>query len=193
MNGTSMACPHVSGVVALGLSYAAHRKIHVKAKDMIQLLYSSVYKTPEGKDPFKECWDFDNPKVYYKYVSDLGPNHKKNLNLNDYVGKMGHGQVNAYNFLNAIAGENVGTPMKFPNVFVKVSAVKKYDPTLYMNGTTFTAEVENDLIAKVTCEGTKVMVEGLSAGQTRASITNGTETHEFVITVRANAGEIGWL
>ena len=193
MEGTSMACPHVSGVVALGLSYAAHRKIHVKAKDMIQLLYSSVYKTPEGKDPFKECWDFDNPKVYYKYVSDLGPNHKKNLNLNDYVGKMGHGQVNAYNFLNAIAGENVGTPMKFPNVFVKVSAVKKYDPTLYMNGTTITAEVENDLIAKVTCEGTKVMVEGLKAGQTKASITNGTETHEFVITVRANAGEIGWL
>ena len=193
MEGTSMACPHVSGVVALGLSYAAHRKIHVKAKDMIQLLYSSVYKTPEGKDPFKECWDFDNPKVYYKYVSDLGQNHKKVLNLNDYVGKMGHGQVNAYNFLNAIAGENVGTPMTFPNVFVKVSGVKKYDAALYINGTSFTANVENPAIAKVTCEGTKVMVEGLKAGQTKASVTSGNVTHEFVITVRANAGEIGWL
>ena len=193
MEGTSMACPHVSGVVALGLSYAAHRKIHVKAKDMIQLLYSSVYKTADGKDPFKECWDFDNPKVYYKYVSDLGQNHKKVLNLNDYVGKMGHGQVNAYNFLNAIAGENVGTPMTFPNVFVKVSGVKKYDAALYINGTSFTANVENPAIAKVTCEGTKVMVEGLKAGQTKASVTSGNVTHEFVITVRANAGEIGWL
>ena len=193
MEGTSMACPHVSGVVALGLSYAAHRKIHVKAKDMIQLLYSSVYKTADGKDPFKECWDFDNPKVYYKYVSDLGQNHKKVLNLNDYVGKMGHGQVNAYNFLNAIAGENVGTPMTFPNVFVKVSGVKKYDAALYINGTSFTANVENSAIAKVTCEGTKVMVEGLKAGQTKASVTSGNVTHEFVITVRANAGEIGWL
>lgn len=193
MEGTSMACPHVSGVVALGLSYAAHRKIHVKAKDMIQLLYSSVYKTADGKDPFKECWDFDNPKVYYKYVSDLGQNHKKVLNLNDYVGKMGHGQVNAYNFLNAIAGDNVGTPMTFPNVFVKVSGVKKYDAALYINGTSFTANVENPAIAKVTCEGTKVMVEGLKAGQTKASVTSGNVTHEFVITVRSNAGEIGWL
>ena len=188
-----MACPHVSGVVALGLSYAAHKKIHVKAKDMIQLLYSSVYKTADGQDPFKECWDFDNPKVYYKYVSDLGQNHKKVLNLNDYVGKMGHGQVNAYNFLNAIAGENVGTPMTFPNVFVKVSGVKKYDAALYINGTSFTANVENPAIAKVTCEGTKVMVEGLKAGQTKASVTSGNVTHEFVITVRANAGETGWL
>ena len=193
MEGTSMACPHVSGVVALGLSYAAHRKIHVKAKDMIQLLYSSVYKTADGKDPFKECWDFDNPKVYYKYVSDLGQNHKKVLNLNDYVGKMGHGQVNAYNFLNAIAGENVGTPMTFPNVFVKVSGVKKYDAALYINGTSFTAKVEDPSIAEVHPDGTKVTVKGLKAGQTKASVTSGNVTHEFVITVRANAGEIGWL
>ena len=39
----------------------------------------------------------------------------------------------------------------------------------------------------------KVMVEGLKAGQTKASVTSGNVTHEFVITVRANAGEIGWL
>ncbi len=210
MEGTSMACPHVSGVVALGLSYAAHKKIHVKAKDMIQLLYSSVYKTKDGKDPFKECWDLDNPKVYYKYVSDLGQNHKKQLNLNEYLGKMGHGQVNAYKFLNAIAGENVGTPMKFPNVFVTVTPkcddckdkgecehndkfAKIYDATLYLNGTSFTAQVENSAIAKVICEGTKVMVKGLKAGQTRASISNDSVIHEFVITVRANAGETGWL
>ena len=193
MEGTSMACPHVSGVVALGLSYAAHKRIHVKAKDMIQLLYSSVYKTPDGEDPFKQCWDLENPKIYYKYVSDLGQNHKKSLNLKDYVGKMGHGQVNAYNFLTAISGENVGKPMKFPNVFVKTGSVKLYDPSLYMSGSTFTVNVENADVAQVTIEDGKVAVKGLVAGQTKASVSCGDVTHEFVVTVREKAGENGWL
>ena len=193
MEGTSMACPHVSGVVALGLSYAAHKRIHLKAKDVIQLLYSSVYKTEDGKDPFKECWDLENPKMYYKYVSDLGQNHMKSLNLNDYVGKMGHGQVNAYNFLNAITGENVGRPMLFPNVFVKVGGEKSYDPTLYMSGNNFTVNVDNKDVATAEYKDGKVTVKGLKVGQTKASVTCEDVTHDFVITVREKAGEIGWL
>ena len=193
MEGTSMACPHVSGVVALGLSYAAHKKIHVKAKDMIKLLYSSVYKTEDGQDPFKQCWDFENPKIYYKYVADLGKNHVKELDLNDYVGKMGHGQVNAYNFLTAIAGEGVGTPMKFPNVFVKTNGIKTYDPTLYLGSGECTVSVDDRQIAEVTYADGRVTVKGLKVGQTTASITAAGVTHNFVITVRAQAGEFGWL
>ena len=193
MEGTSMACPHVSGVVALGLSYAAHKKIHVKAKDVIQLLYSSVYKTADGQDPFQQCWDFENPKIYYKYVADLGKNHVKNLDLNDYVGKMGHGQVNAYNFLNAIAGDNVGTPMMFPNVFIKKGVEKVYDATLYMEGNSFTVQVEKSAVATVTCVDGKVTIKGIMPGQTKASITSGDVTHDFVITVREKIGENGWL
>ena len=126
-------------------------------------------------------------------MSDLGQNHKQSLNLKDYVGKMGHGQVNSYNFLTAISGENVGKPMKFPNVFVKTGSVKVYDPSLYMSGSTFTVNVENADVAQVTIEDGKVAVKGLVAGQTKASVSCGDVTHEFVVTVREKAGVNGWL
>ena len=192
MEGTSMACPHVSGVVALGLSYAAHKRIHVKAKDVIQMLYDSAYRDSDGKDPLKTVCDTEENKIYYKYVSDLGNVHKSSLKLRDYMGKMGHGQVNAYNFLQAIAGENAGKPMTFPNIFVQKDAVKSYDPTLYMEGNYFTPRVSDASIATIEYKNGKIVVTGKSIGQTKASITNGSAKQEFVITVRSTTGN-GWL
>lgn len=196
MEGTSMACPHVSGVVALGLSYAAHKRIHVKAMDVIRMLYDSAYriKTDEVEvDPLRTVCDTEENKIFYKYVSDLGTVHKSSLKLSDYMGKMGHGQANAYNFLKAIAGEDAGEPMTFPNVFVQVGAEKSYDPTLYMEGTYFMVTVADDSVAEVEVdEKGKIKITGRKAGQTTASITNGTVKQEFVITVRSTTGN-GWL
>ena len=42
MQGTSMACPHVSGVVALGLSYARKLNKRFTYDDFLALIYSSV-------------------------------------------------------------------------------------------------------------------------------------------------------
>ena len=55
MEGTSMACPHVSGVVALGLSYAAKLHRHFKASEVIDLLYASA-------TPVEQYWNTDEPK-----------------------------------------------------------------------------------------------------------------------------------
>ena len=193
MEGTSMACPHVSGVVALGLSYAAYNRIHVKAKDVIQMLYDSAYRTAEGKDPLREVCDVEGNKVYYKYVSDLGSVHKSSMKLSNYLGKMGHGQVNAYNFLNAIAGEDAGQPMTFPNVYLKVDAVKSYNPVLYLEGNSFSVTFENPQIASYEYTKGKVYIKGLKAGQTKATIKSGSVSQNFVVTVRESAGENGWL
>ena len=193
MEGTSMACPHVSGVVALGLSYAAHRRIHVKAKDVIQMLYESTYRIEDGKvDPLRKVCDVEDNKIFYKYVSDLGTIHKSSMKLSDYLGKMGHGQVNAYNFLRTIAGENVGQPMTFPNVFIRLNTSKQYDPALYMAGTDFGAYVDDDSVATIAYEAGRIVITGVAEGQTKARITSGTVTQEFVITVRPTTGN-GWL
>jgi hypothetical protein len=115
------------------------------------------------------------------------------MKLSNYLGKMGHGQVNAYNFLNAIAGEDAGQPMTFPNVYLKVDAVKSYNPVLYLEGSSFSVTFENPQIASYEYTKGKIYIKGLKAGQTKATIKSGSVTQNFVVTVRESAGDNGWL
>lgn len=107
--GTSQACPHVSGVAALGLSYAKQLGKRYTAKEFRSLLLSATndiepYLT--GGIAFSDIYG-----NYYSY------------NYEDYKGKMGAGYIDAYKLLLQVEG----TPFKV----VKVDEEVEVDLSLY--------------------------------------------------------------
>ena len=200
MEGTSMACPQVSGVAALGLSYALQKKKHFKAQDFIKLLYDSA-RNIDGY--------LDAEKKWYKYVTDLGFNHPSRMVLSDYKGKMGTGLVSAVALLEKIDGADV-PEMAFPNVLVQVCAceenaeldnegnkiydwkkdrhLKVIDPKIYIDGTVQECTPVDGSVAQIRLLEGKVVIRGIKPGQTRASIKTDSGTQSFVITVKANSG-----
>ena len=182
MEGTSMACPHVSGVVALGLSYAAKLRKHFKAEEFISMLYDSA--TPIDQY-------MTGTKQYRKYVIDLFESSPMmSLDVNAFRGKMGYGQVNAYGLLKAVEGS--GVDMTFPNLYVSVGGQTTAVPSMYMDGDSFTVTVNDLSVAAAEIVDGKMIVKGFKAGQTEASVT-GSRTDKFVITVREGANGNGWL
>ena len=178
-----MACPQVSGVVALGLSYALEQRKHFKAQEFIKLLYDSTTDI----DGY-----FTDEKLWYKYVTDLGLNHPSLINLNNYKNKMGAGLVNAAELLAKIDGSDVPV-MTFPNVLISLEESRTIDPSIYFeNGTglEYTASSSDSGVAEVNVVEGKVVITGKNIGQTNAQVSAGGKTQNFVVTVNRGGG---WL
>lgn len=182
--GTSMSCPHVSGVAALGLSYAVKMRRHFKAEEFIELMKS----TARELDPY-----YVNQTKIYHYNHSTPGYSTVQMNLNDYRGKMGR-LIDAGALLRAI-GKGAGSDMRVPNITVAPEKTYTIDLARYFvdgETRTYNVDVADDNIATATLQGTVLTVKGIATGSTIATIEAGDKEQTIAITVREGNGN-GWM
>ncbi len=185
MQGTSMACPHVSGVAALGLAYAAKLGKRYTLEEFKTLLLSSTN-------------DIDTYlKGQKAYINTYG--FWSTLNMADYRGKMGTGYVDAYRLLLNIQG--------MPSIYIKRGAEAEVDLSEYFGAAAanaaFRIEVSPETTAKLSMDAPSVRAGKLfvSCGKTgvgtlrlSASVGGTPLSQEVALIVRESvAGNGGWL
>ena len=188
MEGTSMACPHVSGVAALGLAYAVKQNRHYRAADFVALMKKSV------KD-LDSHYGNGATKTYYMNHTTVGASPEI-VQLSKYIGKMGAGLIDAAQLLNNIKNKKLSSDMKLPNVYVGIEKTYTLNLAPYFEGQTegFSCSVANGSVASASVDGKTLTVKGLAAGSTSLTVTAADGTSQkVVVTVRKSAGNNGWM
>ena len=187
MEGTSMACPHVSGVAALGLAYAAKTNRHYRAADFVALMKKSVKELDSH-------YGNGATKTYYMNHTTVGASPEI-VQLSKYIGKMGAGLIDAAQLLNNIKNKELSSDMKLPNVYVGIEKTVSLNLAAYFAGRTegFSCTVANGSVASASVDGKTLTVKGLAAGSTSLTVTADGTSQTVVVTVRKSAGNNGWM
>lgn len=188
MEGTSMACPHVSGVAALGLAYAVKQNRHYRAADFVALMKKSVKKL-DG------YYENGATKTYYMNHTTVGASPEI-VQLSKYIGKMGAGLIDAAQLLNNIKNKKLSSDMKLPNVYVGIEKTYTLNLAPYFEGQTegFSCSVANGSVASASVDGKTLTVKGLAVGSTSLTVTPAEgPSQTVVVTVRKSAGNNGWM
>ena len=188
MEGTSMACPHVSGVAALGLAYAAKTHRHYRAADFVSLMKKSV------KDLDSHYGNGATKTFYYNHTT-VGASPQV-VELSKYIGKMGTGLIDAAKLLDNVKGKEYSSDMKLPNLYVALDKTTSLNLANYFEGgnQTYTCSVADANVASVSVEGTTLIVKALATGSTVLTVKGADGTQQTAtITVRKNASDKGWM
>ena len=182
MQGTSMACPHVSGVAALGLAYASQLGKQYTAEEYTALLLSSVT-------------GIDNRFSGTKRGDGL------TMTLSAFRGKMGGGCIDALKLLLAIKGT--------PAVYVSSAGTSKVDLGRFFGGGNSPIVLSDvqiaaadmtkiGMTAKPTISGTSLEFRCSQPGTAMFTVTarvgDTSVTREFACVARAGLAQNGgWL
>lgn len=161
MDGTSMACPHVSGVAALGLAYASQLGKQFTAEEYAALLLSSV----QGIDQY--------------FTGTIIGDYGSRIQASNYKGKMGGGCISALKLLLAIKGT--------PALYVKTGTATTINFSEFFGGTNSKITLLNVTVAAA--DGTRIGLKSAPAISGMSATFDCSKEGTAFVTVQVKTGD----